>query len=162
MAVGEITLIGDKELVAKFAGLPLKLQKKALRRGVTKAGRLVAKEAKAEAPKETKLLSQAIASRPFTFRDKSGVGAVIGVRRGFGKAVVRSKRGGFRKARKKEAGTAKAYRKPEFYLHLVVLGTKHSKPNNFLLRAAQKTAGESIRIISAECRQQLETETTKH
>lgn len=154
-----VTLIGDKELQAKFGALPEKLQRKGLRKGVTKAGRGVVKEAKKEAPKETKLLSQSLGQRVFSFRDKTGIGAVIGVRKDFKKAVVRAKRGGFRKARKKELGTAKTYRNPAKYLHLVILGTKHSRPNNFLLRAAMRTRGQSIRIISQEARQQLQRET---
>ncbi|HUS46563.1 MAG TPA: hypothetical protein VM098_00475 [Phycisphaerae bacterium] len=219
MAVGEVTLIGDKALLAKFAGLPAKLQKKALRRGVSKAGRMTAKAAKAEAKKtsfETGALATAIGSRVFTFKDGSGVGAVVGARKDakgkparFRRGVVR-KRGGFRKARKGE--TATGVRNPEKYLHLVLLGhriakggtlirtqargwtpegvwnprhrtmqsrwyapkrTSRSKRtgvagggsaagrvpgDNFLLRAAMASRGESIRLIGIEIKQQVETE----
>jgi len=163
---GEITLIGDKELMAKFATLPDKLQRKALRRGVSKAARVTTKAAKAEAPSETKAMAKAVGYRIYTFRDKSGVGAVIGVKKDakgkparFKRGVVRARRGGFRLARKGEAATA--YRNPKNYWHLVILGTKHSRANNFPLRAAQRTRGESIRIVAGECRQQLETEAVK-
>ena len=161
---GEVTLLGGAELIRKFGELPGKLQRKALRRGVTKAARRTVKQAKQEAPRETGLLRQSLGQRTYTLRDKSGVGAVVGVRKGTNKrsskvGVVRSKRGGFRKARKGESATS--YRNPEKYLHLVLLGTEHSKPNNFLLRAAQQTRAESIRTISAECRQQLERGTVK-
>ena len=124
---GEITLIGDKELMAKFATLPDKLQRKALRRGVSKAARVTTKAAKAEAPSETKAMAKAVGYRIYTFRDKSGVGAVIGVKKDakgkparFKRGVVRARRGGFRLARKGEQ--AEAWRNPEKYLHLVLFG----------------------------------------
>jgi len=157
---GSITIIGEPELRRKFREMPLRLQRKGLRRGVTKAARVTRKAAKDEAPKETGLLGQSLGYRVFTFRDKSGVGAVVGVRKGFRKAVVKrdrgKRRGSFRKARKSEESST--YRNPAKYLHLVLLGTEHSEPNNFLLRAAQKTHGESIRIISGDVRQQLLSE----
>lgn len=160
---GTITITGTEQLAAEFAALPLKLQKKALRRGVTKAGRRVIKAAKAEAPKETGLLRQSLGSRVYTFKDKSGVGVVVGVRKGFKKPVVQiakgNRRGQFRKARKTE--TSDQYRDPSKYLHLVVLGTKNSRPNNFLLRAANQTTSESIRTIQAECQSQISQEYAK-
>lgn len=164
MQPGTITLMGEERLIRKFGELAPELQRKGLRKGVTKAGRMTAKAAKAEAEKskETGALKAALGSRVFTFRDKTGVGAVVGVRKGTKRrssrvGVVRGKRGGFRKARKGE--TAAAYRNPEKYLHLVILGTRHSKANNFLLRAAVKTRGQSIRIITHEARSQLQRET---
>jgi len=156
---GEVTLLGGEELIRKFSQLPGKLQRKALRRGVSKAARVTVRAVKAEAPKETKLMAQAVGYRVYTFRDKSGVGAVIGAKKDVRRGVVRRGRGRFRKARKTE--TAQSYRKPANYWHLVIRGTKHSRANNFPLRAAQRTRGESIRIVAGECRQQLETETVK-
>lgn len=155
---GGMTLTGDKKLIAKFQALPMKLQRKGLRRGVTKAARGVVRAAKKECPKETKLLSQSLGLKAYTRRDKMGVGAVIGVRKGYYRGVVR-KRGGFRKSRKSEAPTA--FRNPEKYLHLVILGTKHSRANNFLLRAAQRTQAQSVQTIRGEIVVQLETETAK-
>jgi len=195
---GSITIIGEPELRRKFREMPLRLQRKALRRGVTKAGRATVKAAKKECPKETGVLRASLGQRVFTFRDKSGVGAVVGVRKGTKKrsskvGVVRGgRRGkrGFRKARKGE--TATSYRNPEKYLHLVLFGHRIAKggtlkrvstrktavskrtgvagggtssasvaPNNFLLRAAMKTRGVSIRIISGDVRQQLLSEAVK-
>ncbi|HUU90889.1 MAG TPA: HK97-gp10 family putative phage morphogenesis protein [Phycisphaerae bacterium] len=164
MAATAITLIGDVELRRKFDSLAPKLQRKALRRAITKAARVTVKAAKAEAPSETKTLQKALGYRVFTFPKAAptGVGAVIGVKKDargkvqrFRRGVLRGKRG-MRIAKKGE--TAAAYRNPEKYLHLIVLGTKHSKANNFLLRAAQRSRGDSIRIIAEDVRVQLQSE----
>lgn len=134
-----LRVTGDKELVRKFDQLPPKLQRKGVRRGVTKAGRIVVKAAKAEAPKETRLLSQSLGSRVFQLRDKTGYGAVVGVRKGFRKPVVRGRRG-FRKARKKESSDV--YRNPEKYLHLILLGHRIARGGT-LARTSGKRLGKA-------------------
>lgn len=75
-------MTGDKELAAKFSSLPGRLQKGALRRGVTKGARIVTKSAGGGVTKRTGLLKKSLGQRVKTF--PSGVVfGIVGARRGF-------------------------------------------------------------------------------
>ncbi len=158
-------LIGSKELERKFASLPDKLRRKALRKGVTKVAQLVTKRAKqfAERSKETGLLKSSLGRKVFTWKNKQGVGAVIGARKGFKRAVVRG-RSKLKKLSKKKGvelsarGGKVKFRNPVNYLHLVELGTAHSPAKPILRPALDATRSVVVATIGSEIRKQIEAE----
>jgi len=84
---GGLTLIGYDYLLGKFARIPGKLQRKAIRRGVTKGSRLIAKAAKKYAPRRgrkdaTGATKKSIGQVVRTYKRTHTVLGVIGPRKG--------------------------------------------------------------------------------
>ena len=104
-------------------------QRQALRAGVKAAASLQAKEAKRSTPERTKQLKRSIGWKDKTFSATNTVIGIIGVRRGF-------------------ATTIKGKRvNPAKYLHLVELGTRHSKARHFLREAARATRKQATQAF---------------
>lgn len=78
-----ISLYGDKELLWAFDQLPPRLQKKYARRGVTKAGRRIAKAAKQHVPVRSGALKKSLSVKAKTYRKTGTVVAIIGPRLDF-------------------------------------------------------------------------------
>jgi HK97 gp10 family phage protein len=159
-----VNFIGTAELQAAFAGLPDRIKKKAMRRGMTKAGRILAQEAKQRAPRETGLLQQSMGSRVYVTR-AGGYAAAVGPRTGFRRPVVKIRRGrragSFRKATKREiaaGGFGKGdYRDPAKYGHLVEKGFRLVRGGKlprtigakFLAKLGIRKAGHVIGHVAA-------------
>jgi len=154
-----VSLRGEKELLRLLRGLPPKLQRKALRRGVTKSSRVIARAAKdrlvALKAVETGLLKKSLGVRVYTLKDLTGVGSVIGPRKGFKRSVaVTGKRVKRLRAAKKGVEGDK-YRDPARYAHWVELGTVHSAPRPFLRSALMANRDMTIGTIRTEVRAEL-------
>ena len=147
MAGASMTLTGDKRLQKNFAALPGRLQRKALRRGITKAARKIVRDAKSKVPVETGTLKMSLGYKQWTYRDKTGVGSVCGPRSGkqYERAVARNKSGRLRKLKKGETG--EQTRKPRKYAHLVELHKPYMRPA-FEANKTQTvtTLGQEIRV----------------
>jgi len=155
-------LYGEKELLHALKALPVKLQNKALRTGVTKAARLVVKAAKQTVVKDSGLLKRSLGHRVWMSRDGMVIGATIGPRKGMGGLVEKKqskKRGKYMKAvGKKDITSGKAamraesmeYRDPTKYAHLVERGTKHTAPRAFLRRAMSASSDVALGVMRAE------------
>ncbi len=115
-----VVIEGLPELVAKLRTYGDRVYRKHARRAMTKAGRIMAARAKATAPRETGLLALSLASKVVTYAKSNTVVVVTGSRKGFKRAVRKTKRGKLRYAKKGAMG--KKYRNPINYLHLVELG----------------------------------------
>lgn len=142
-------LFGDKKLQKLLLTLPKRLQRKALRRGVTKGARLVARTAKQKTPRETGTLKKSIGIRTYTSRGKESVGAVAGPRRGF-KSPIRKKHGWA----SKKNGKAQ-YRDPTRYAHLVEFGTKHSAARPFLRPAFDALWHQVVTMVGSEVKVEI-------
>jgi len=148
----EMKLEGIKEAIAGLEGLKAGKQRKYVRRGVTKAGRLLAKDVKqrARAIKQTGLLALSIGSKTWTARDKSAIGVSIGPRTGFRRAIVKKKRGGFKVLSKKKSAEAtgkQTWRDPTKYGHIVELGSRRTAAKPFIrpaVAAKEREAGDKV------------------
>lgn len=89
-----------------------------VRQAVTAGARVIARKAKALAPRELGLLKKSIGQKVKVYRNTGTAAAVIGPRHGFRKPAVR-KKGKWRPAAVHPGGEAD----PAFYAHLVELGT---------------------------------------
>jgi HK97 gp10 family phage protein len=152
---------GEAELRRNFDRLQEKVQKRALRRGTTKAAQAVHRAAKSAARRQTGLLQKSLGYK-VTVKILAGRAvafARIGPRRGFRQKVLRTPKG-VRVLRKKELGIAKAhnlgqYRDPVRYAHLVEKG--HGGPHAagafpFLGPAFERTKTQGREAIAQECR----------
>lgn len=93
----ETQVVGMEEVKARLNLLKLNIQKKALRRGITKISRLITKSAKAKAPKEIGGKGSLARARAGTYRKSIGqkvktysngaVVGIIGARKGFRKQI---------------------------------------------------------------------------
>lgn len=111
---------GLPELVAKLRTFSDRIYRKHARRAMTKAGRIFAARAKAAAPRETGLLKLSLGSKVATYAKSNSIVVVTGPRKGFKRALTKTKRGKLRYAKKGTSG--EKYRNPVNYAHLVELG----------------------------------------
>jgi HK97 gp10 family phage protein len=123
-----IELDGFDQLQRKLDQLPDKLLKKVVRPAVTKSGRIVRKQMKANAPKEFGVLQKAFASKVKTYK-AGNVVAIIGPKKNIVGTITHP------------SGRIEK-RVPANYAHLVELGTTHSAPNPFMRRAYEQTKGQ--------------------
>ncbi len=159
-----VNFVGSEELQAAFAELPRRLRQQGLRRAMMRAGRILARDAKALAPRETGLLRQSMGSRVYVTR-AGGYAAAVGPRVGFRRPVVKKmrgkNRGKFRKATKREVaagGFGKGdYRDPAKYGHLVEKGYRLVRGGKlprtigakFLAKIGFRKAGHVIGHVAA-------------
>ena len=137
-----IELEGFDELQRKLDGLPAKVVKKVVRPAVTKAGRIVRKQMKADAPVEFGVLKKAFGSKVKTY-SSGNIVAIVGARAEIvGQVTLPS------------GHTQK--RVPANYAHLVELGTSHSAANPFMRRAYEKTSGTVENKLLTEMRDGIE------
>ncbi len=132
---GKIALYGDKELLWAFDQLPPRLQKKYARRGVTKAGRRIARAAKRHVPVRSGALKKSLAVKSRTYAKSGTVVAIIGPRTDH-ETTYQGKR-----------------HRPSKIAHLVEMGhggphAAEAKP--FLRPAMYETANLCKSIIAAE------------
>lgn len=145
-----VELLGDKSLLKKFATLPDRLQRKHVRRGVTKAARRTAKEAKGKVPTETKTLKLSIGQRVRTRRGV--VLAAVGPRRNMGRMVSAEGRGG---------KTRQVFRNPTRYAHLVEFGSSEIQPQPFMRPAYDATKQSNLAVIRSEIQVGIEAEAVR-
>jgi hypothetical protein len=134
-----MSIKGVERLQAILDELPKRLKKNALRRGMNKSGRHLANAAKPRAPKESGLLRLSMGHREIVSGGMPG--AAVGPRTGFRRLVIKKKRGGLRRATKREETAAKNpfaggsternYRDPAKYGHLVEKGHRIVRGKGF-------------------------------
>lgn len=112
---GQVT--GLAETLATLEGIKAAVRNRILRAAVTAGARLIAKKAKALAPRELGLLRKSIGQVVRVYRNSGVVVAVVGPRKGF-RLPAKRKKGKWRETPVPPAGHAN----PLFYAHLVELG----------------------------------------
>lgn len=135
-------LTGLEALIQSMSDLKQSIQSRALRPAVTKGARIISKEAKRLAPKESGLLRKSIGTKVKTY--KSGVVvAIIGPRSkpSFRKTVTVNGR--------------QQVRNPVNYAHLVEYGTVRTRPHSFLRAAIQTKQGEVRRVMAEALRESI-------
>ncbi len=110
---------GLTSLLRKFEDVSKSLQKKYLRKGVNAANKKVKWSAKAACPRKSGLLAKSLGDKVKTYKSATVVG-IVGVRKGFRKEVGARKDG------------KPIFEDPAKIIHLVELGTKHSRAAHFL------------------------------
>ena len=123
-----LNIEGDNRLMRVFRTLPDTMRKKHVRRGVTKAARVIAREARDYAPVQTGLLRRSIGSKVKTYGGT--IMGIVGPRAGMRQrvALVRKRKSRWltgKRAVKTAAilGHHTEYRDPAKYAHLVEFGT---------------------------------------
>jgi len=133
ITLGSMYAADTLRLQRMFRELPARAQMRVLRPAMERAAKIVAASETGEAPKETGLLGQSIGvSTTRTYGTSGGSSKIfiaVGVRRGFRRAVVATKRGRVRHLGKAASEAAEAagdaqMRNPTKYLHLVTRGRK--------------------------------------
>ncbi len=133
---------GLKELVKRLEALPVKIQKKTLRKAVTEGARLILRTAKTKvAVGETGLLKKSLGQKVGISRRAGSVYAVIGPRTGYKK----TKKG--RTRTKLGDKLVAAGVKPHFYAHFVEKGTRHSGAKPFMRPALDENIGAVKQIF---------------
>lgn len=111
----------DMRRHAKFLeSLPAKFQQNSARKAATFSTTPLLKATRQEAPEEFGTLKESLTKVSRTYRRAGTVMSVVGVKKNFARYY----------SGKKQV--------PGNYLHLVMLGTKHSRPNRFMERAFQR------------------------
>lgn len=162
VATCEIDQATYRALREALKHLPEKIAKKALRTGLTKAGRYMARQVKAEAGKyrDTGTLQMSIASKVLT--DKAGfLGAIIGPSR---LSKTRTTKGG-RRLRATRAEVKAKQSNVLRYAHLLEFGHRMvgPKPNlkdtgkritgrRFMTHAFERAKAEAMDIVASEIR----------
>lgn len=136
---------GLAEAVKALDGVKKALRNKLLRKGLNKARSVLAKAAKAKAPRETGLLKKSIGGKVKIYPTGVGV-AVVGPRVGFRKEVVR---------RRKKWFPVSVVANPVKYAHLVELGTSHAGARPFLAPAFAAGASAVREAIAGAVRDGL-------
>lgn len=109
-----MSLVGDKELIAKLNGLGGKVYKKVVAGASRKAFAPVVKTAKEKAPKETGLLKKSMGVKQKRYPRAGRIVTLVGPRTGFKQEVTVKDRNG---------NPVKVTRDPVRYGHLVEFGT---------------------------------------
>lgn len=146
MAVRDVQLIGDKKLIKKLKGLSTATQKKIVRPSVTKAVRVIAKDAKGRAPKDTGLLKKSIGQRVKTYRS-GNISGIVGPRSGFKRTV--------------EIDGKAVIKNPTKYSHLVEFGTSRKAARPFLRPALEAKKSEAVRIMTTEINANIKKQIAK-
>lgn len=109
-----ISLVGDKELIAKLNSLGSKVYRKVIKQASRKAFAPVIKSAREKAPKESGLLKKSIGVKQKAYPRNGRFVTIVGPRTGFAKTVVVNT----------PFGPKKIKRDPVKYAHLVEFGTQ--------------------------------------
>ena len=137
MAVTELRLEGDKQLIKKLERLGSTIGRRVVRKAAGKSMTPMNKAAKREAPVVTGLLKKSIGKKVKTYRKDGVVWVAVGPRTGFLEVID-----GVRKD-------------PVKYAHLV------EQHNPFMRRAFDNTKGAVLRIMEKELRSNIEAEARK-
>lgn len=176
-------LLGHRQLMHALRQFKPSVRRRIMRPAMRKAARIIVRDAKALAPKETGLLKRSIGMRMRVSGKTGNILVVIGPRHGFGAKVTRDPKGKLvslhtRKRQSQYAGAETVYRNPTKYAHLVEFGSaphvqagklkrlgdrmvarvRHpgapAKP--FLRPALQRNKGRAMNTIRAEAWRQLQ------
>lgn len=123
-----IEIHGDRELTAALEQLPQRVQQRVLRPLLKAAGQRIADAERGQSPAASGLLKESLGVSPLrVYRGGSMLFLAVGVRRGFRRAMVATRRGakflGRRKSAQAEQSGSPVY-DPAKYLHLVSRGRK--------------------------------------
>lgn len=174
-----ISVAMDSEEVKRaFAKLESVANDGVLRPIVSAVAKLIAAAERAEAPKDSGLMRQAIGTSPTRSYSRGGASRLFvatGVRRGYRRTVTPKRGGGarYRTKRYTEANPTEVVRNPAKYLHLVTRGRKAvavrsarslysagnnrffgkraaaAGPNPFIQRAYDSSAGAAINMAQS-------------
>lgn len=125
---------GVPEMIATMRNIAARVQKKALKKGVNAASKLLLRKAKSAVRVETGLLKRSLGRKVKTFRNTGAVVAIVGPRVGFKMEVTRGKR--------------TVLSNPTKYAHLVELGTARSAAFPFLGPAFESSKAEARALIA--------------
>ena len=130
------SLKGDKELMRKLKALEKKTQAKVVRSAVTKAMTPVRRRMRADAPKRTKTLVRAIQKKVKVYPRAGVVVGLVGVSRGFKRAVgvVRSGKGKGRVV----------YEDPANIAHLLEYGHNIVKAGSLSTHTKRRGVGKGV------------------
>ena len=142
-----IEIEGLDKLIKKLDALPDKVVKKVARPAITKAGRIVRKQMKANAPVGCGVLKRSFTAKTKTYQSGNVVSVVGANTKTVGTVTLESGR------------TIKEV--PANYLHLVEFGTSHSAPNPFMRRAYEQTKNEVTKKIQDEMSAGIEKQAEK-
>jgi HK97 gp10 family phage protein len=132
-------ITGVAELISKLRTLDDKVRRKALRSGIAKAGRIIAKDAKDRVQRRSGQLARSIGSKVKVYRNGGAVVAIVGPRKGF-KIIVDGKPVD-----------------PVRYAHLVEAGTSHSAAFPFLRPAVDENQQRILGAIADAVTDALQT-----
>jgi len=143
-----------------------KRAKKAIRTGVTKAGRILRREIKGRLPKETGLMRKSLAMTVRTYQSGTVV-AVVGIRKDAKQQVTLKKVFRFKGLKRvliREPKTKQMQRNPAKYLHLIELGHTGKDgrhfPGKFPIRRGHEAAkGQMETTIANELKTAMESGT---
>lgn len=153
MITANVSLAGDKALLAKLNALPGKVQRGAIRRAMRKASRLMLSAAKQAAPVDTGALRRSLSIRA----GRAGRGNVQlrvmadwkGLRQRIDRRIAAKK--------KVNAGVASRTRRARFYGGYQEYGTRHHKAQSYLRPAFERTKDEAVQVFVTELRSELAT-----
>jgi HK97 gp10 family phage protein len=143
----DIRVIGDKALQRKLKGLEDKMQKKIVRKALREGGKIVLREAKNRAPKDTGSLRASLKLRSLK-RSKKRIGVQIVTDEA---ALMKAKD---RKAGRKVKRSTNADRLL-FYAAFVELGTRNMPARPFLRPALKSKKAEVIGRARAVMRREV-------
>ena len=148
----KISIQGTEALAQRLLAIGDRVYRRAARRAVTKACRIVAAAAKARAPRRTGLLRTSIGQKVVTYVAKNVVVGIVGPRRGYRRAIAvkTSKRGVARLVALKKGVAGRRYADPTKYSHLVEFGTVHSAATHFLRQGWRDAYAPMQAVIQAE------------
>ena len=129
---GQIDGLGA--VLAKLKQLPKKVAAKAIKAGVSQAGKLLLWAAKSRAPRQTGLLRRSLGRKVKVFRNTGKVVAIVGPRVGFREEVVRDGK--------------TMISNPTRYAHLVELGTARTQRKPFLKPAFKQQREAMMKAIA--------------
>lgn len=135
------TITGLDDLFARLKAIPKKLQNKALKDGVGKAGKEILWKAKGKAPRKSGLLRKSLGRKVKVYRNSGAAVAIVGPRKGF-KGLA-------------ERGGREVMSDPVRYAHLVELGTVRTDAQAFLVPAFRESKDRAQELIAEAVRKQL-------
>lgn len=125
---------GLKEALSALDQVSNKIRKKALKKGIAKATRVLRSEARRRAVKKTGLLRKSLAQKVIVVKKTDTVLGMVGPKRGLKQEVIRDGK--------------HVLSDPVRYAHLVELGTSHSAARPFLRPALDAVKDQMVDLVA--------------
>jgi HK97 gp10 family phage protein len=155
--INDKVVVGFKALEARLRGLPVRIRRNALRRGLYRAAVIIRDEARRRAHRRFGFLRRMIRARSGAATAGAEISAHVYIASGRFVASGLTKTGRTKWAMTKgKLSTIKArYVNPRRYAHLVEFGTKHSHRYPFLGPAARSIKQRALDQVAMEIRREL-------
>lgn len=125
---------GLSGLLKALAGVDAKLRRKATRKAVGEAGKIILRAAKGKVRKKSGLLKKSLGRKVKVYRGTGTAVAIVGPRTGFRETVQR--------------GNRQMLSDPVKYAHLVELGTVRSQAFPFLSSALEENRSAIVNVMT--------------